>query len=99
MENGILKETAASLADAVPEDLRQTFQHPSLAIDGNGNPWLFFRTRVNLPVAKGSEARQFRAMWRLQASTWRNGGWTPPLGFTHGGGRLHAPSAVAPRRR
>src|SRR5262249_28404381 len=61
VENGTLRQTARPLVDAVPQDLRQTFQHPSLAIDGNGNPWLFFRTRVNLPVTKAAEPRQFRA--------------------------------------
>ncbi len=97
LENGKLLETANPVGDAVPADLRQVFHHPVLALDGNGNPWLFFRTRINLPVTKGNHHGQFRALWRLQATTLRAGRWTPMLEFPESEGRIDSPVAVARR--
>jgi hypothetical protein len=95
MENGRLLEAASPISEAVPEDQRQVFQHPALVIDGNGNPWVFFRTRVNLPVQPGQ--RMFRSMWRLEGTVYRDGRWNPMMEFTEGCGRIDSPMAVARR--
>ena len=56
------------LDNAVPEDLRQVFHHPNLVLDGNGNPWLFFRVRVNLP--QGGAFRGIVAAVRDDVPQW-----------------------------
>ncbi|MBI4874407.1 MAG: hypothetical protein HY822_07230 [Acidobacteria bacterium] len=96
LENGRLSETAAPISGAVPEDLRQVFQHPNLALDANGNPWVFFRTRVNLPQGEGRGA--FRALWRLCGTTYRGGRWSPMMEFPEGFGRIDMAAATALRR-
>ena len=96
LENGRLSQTTAPLSDAVPEDLRQVFQHPNLVLDRNGNPWVFFRTRVNLPQGEGRGA--FRAMWRLCGTTWREGRWSPMIEFPEGNGRIDMAAATVARR-
>jgi hypothetical protein len=94
--NGRLLETANSISESVPEDLRQVFHHPTLRLDSSGNPWVFFRTRVNLPQTH--DRSQFRALWRLEATTYRNGHWTPMIEMTQGYGRIDMPASVFPRR-
>ena len=97
LDGGRLLETSAPITEAVPEDLRQVFHRPSIVLDGEGNPWVFFRTRVNLPrdnVPSGVA----RALWRLEATTYRNGRWSPIIEFPEGRGRIDLPSAVVRRR-
>jgi hypothetical protein len=98
LENGRSMQTAAPPSAAVPEDLRQVFQHPNLVLDAHGNPWLFFRTRINLPRAATKEKDPFRAMWRLNATTFRDGRWAPMIEFPDGFGRIDMAAAAAPRR-
>ena len=96
LQNGRLQETAAPVADAVPEEFRQTFLQPALVLDGAGNPWVFFRTRTNLP-RETKERGPFRALWRMEATTFRNGRWSPMMEFPLGYGRID--NAAAPIRR
>ncbi len=90
------------LAQSLPEDVRQIFQRPNLAVDGAGNPWVFFRYRTNMPRRQsggGEEAGGgFRAMWRLGAATFQNGAWSGLIEFPAGYGRQDAPAAVLTRR-
>ena len=97
VEDGKLLEPAAPILNAVSEDLRQAFQHPALALDGNGNPWVFFRTRVNLPISGGGGKSQYRALWRLEATALRDGRWTPTMELSESYGRIDSPVAVAQR--
>ncbi len=94
--DGRLAETASPIAESVPEDLRQVFHHPTIRLDASGNPWVFFRTRVNLPQAPTQV--QFRALWRLEATTYRNGRWAPMIELTRGYGRIDMPASVALRQ-
>jgi len=95
LDGARLSETARPISDAVPADLRQVFQHPNLVLDRDGNPWVLFRVRINLPQGYGRDA--FRALWRLYGTTWRNGRWSPAVEF-RGNGRIDlAASAVARR--
>jgi hypothetical protein len=96
--NGRLQETKSPIAGAVPEDLRQVFHRPTLMLDGSGNPWVFFRTRANLPRSGGGESGFYRAMWRLQATTLRDGKWSPMIEFPQGTGRIDLALAVARRQ-
>jgi hypothetical protein len=96
--NGRLEETKAPIADAVPEDFRQVFHRPTLVLDGNGNPWVFFRTRINLPRSGGGESGFYRAMWRLEATTLRDGKWSPMTEMPHGTGRIDLALAVVRRK-
>jgi hypothetical protein len=98
LANGRLQETKSPIIEAVPEDFRQVFHRPSLALDGNGNPWVFFRTRVNLPRSGGGESGFFRALWRLQATTLRDGKWSPMIEFPDGTGRIDLALAVTRRK-
>ena len=65
---------------------------------GNGNPWVFFRTRVNLPQQQGEKGDVYRALLATGGDTvYRDGRWTPMMEFTEGYGRIDSP--MAPVRR
>jgi hypothetical protein len=97
--NGRVQQTRSPIAESVPEDSRQVFHRPSIVLDRNGNPWVFFRTRVNMPRAKGGNAEGlYRALWRLEATTLRNGAWSPMIEFPQATGRIDLALAVAPQR-
>jgi hypothetical protein len=97
--NGQLQETAAPIIDAVPEDARQVFHRPTLIFDGAGNPWVFFRTRVNLPRIGNGEEGVFRALWRLHATTLRDGHWSPVLELPRASGRIDLALGAASLRQ
>ncbi len=94
--NGRVQETRSPIAEAVPEESRQVFHRPSLVIDHNGNPWVFFRTRVNLPQSKGYKSDFNRALWRMEATTLRNGKWSRMIEFPHATGRIDLAVAGTP---
>jgi hypothetical protein len=89
---GKLLEPAQAISEALPAEFRQAFQQPRIAFDGNGNPWVFFRYRVNLPVKSSGRAQ--RALWRLGATSYRGGQWAPLMEFPEGNGRIDSPAAV-----
>ena len=93
LENGRLVETARSIAESVPMDLRQVYHRPTIRLDASGNPWVFYRTRVNLPQAQPQA--QFRGLWRLEATSYRTGRWTPMVEMMKGYGRIDMPVSVA----
>ncbi|MEO7650666.1 MAG: sialidase family protein, partial [Bryobacteraceae bacterium] len=86
-----LQETRASIGDAVPSDLRQVFHAPKIVIDAAGNPNVFFHYRRNMPRSAEGEGRGGRAVWRVAATVYRDGRWTPMTEFTGGWGRIDAP--------
>lgn len=96
LENGRLAETAASIMQAVPENLRQVFHAPNLEFDGNGNPWVLFHVRDNLPRASG-RGEGYRGQWKLCATSFREGRWTPMMEFPDSYSRIDAPVATARR--
>ena len=95
LDGGRTLEPARPIADAVPPDLRQVSQHPNLVLDGEGNPWVLFRARINLPQGYGRDA--FRALWRLYGTTWRDGRWLPAIEFP-GNGRIDLAATAVVRR-
>lgn len=97
IENGNLRQTPTPVSVALPEELRQAFQKPNLVLDNDDHPWLFFRTRVNLPRAPG-ERSAYRALWRLHGTTWRGGRWSPSFEFAGGQGAMDMAAAAAARR-
>src|SRR5712692_5150302 len=97
LENGRLLQTASPIAEAVPEDLRQVFHQPKIVLDGQGNPWVFFRIRVNLPRRAGSKSEASRALWRLAATTYRSGRWSGMMEFPEGYGRIDLAAAAVRR--
>jgi hypothetical protein len=92
IEDGRLVQTLSPISECVPVDLSLVYHHPTIRLDAAGNPWVFFRTRINLPVTQAQA--QFRALWRLEATTYRSGRWTPMIEFTQGYGRIDMPVAV-----
>ena len=78
-ESGQLKQLPGDLPAVLPEEERQVFHDAQLATDGNGNPWLFFHFRTNAPVTQGQ--KRFRSMFRLGATSFQNGAWTPAIEF------------------
>jgi hypothetical protein len=46
-DGGTWKETAASVAASLPEDIRRFVQQPQLALDGDGRIYLAFRVRTS----------------------------------------------------
>ncbi len=98
LANGKLMQPGASMAEAIPEDLRQVFHQPKLVFDGGGTPWVMFRYRVNLPKSEEKGEPANRAMWRAGATSYREGRWTPLLEFPQCYGRIDAPASVATGR-
>jgi hypothetical protein len=100
-EGGQLRQLPGDLTLSLPVEERTAFQKPALAIDGAGNPWVFFRFRTNTPVSKeayGVRVNRFRTIWRLGAASFQNGAWTRAIEFPGGYGRMDAPYAVVRRR-
>jgi hypothetical protein len=98
LANGKLMQPAAAMGDAVPADFRQVFHQPRIVLDNAGAPWVLVRYRVNLPKQQGNAEPANRALWRLGATSYRDGRWTPLLEFPECYGRIDAPvSAVAGR--
>jgi len=97
LENGRLQETAAPIAESVPAEFQQVYHQPLLAIDGGGNPWIFFRIRTNLP-RESKENDPFRALWRMEATTLRGGRWSPMMEFPQGYGRIDSTIAAIRKR-
>ena len=90
--NGRLDQLPGDLPLAPPEETSPVFQSPRLATDGNGNPWVFFRYRTHSPVVQARD--KFRSMWRLGATSFQNGAWTPVVRFPLGYGRIDMPVSV-----
>ncbi|MGH9721795.1 MAG: hypothetical protein ACRD8O_16425 [Bryobacteraceae bacterium] len=93
LDGGKLLEPSARLADALPPEFRQAFVQPRLTFDRGGNLFVLFRYRVNLPQARGE--RTYRGLWKLGATSLRNGQWTQAIEFPEGYGRIDAPAALA----
>jgi hypothetical protein len=94
LANGKLLQPAVSIADAIPQDLRQVFHQPKIVLDGGGTPWVLFRYRVNLPKMQGKGEPANRAMWRYGATSYAQGRWTPLLEFPECYGRIDAQSSA-----
>src|SRR5581483_7926786 len=94
---GRVQETAAPIAESVPAEFQQVYHQPLLAIDGGGNPWIFFRIRTNLP-RESKENDPFRALWRMEATTLRGGRWSPMMEFPQGYGRIDSTIAAIRKR-
>jgi hypothetical protein len=100
-EAGKLRQLPGDPGAALPEEERQVFQRPTLALDGNGNPWMLFRFRTNTPRRGGGGEEAgggFRAMWRLGAVSFQNGTWTKLVEFPYGYGRQDATVAAVTRK-
>lgn len=93
-----LEEPEPRIVDAVPGEYQQAMVQPRLILDGGGNPWVFFRYRVNLPQQRGGGEGASRAMWRLAATGLQNGKWIPMIEFPDGFGRIDAPVFAATAR-
>jgi hypothetical protein len=89
-QGGAWRQLPGDPALGLPEEERQVFQRPTLAVDGAGNPWVLFHFRTNTP----REPRGFRTMWRLGALSFHNGAWTKLIEFPAGYGRQDSPVAA-----
>jgi hypothetical protein len=98
LANGKLMQPGAWIGDAIPADFQQVFHEPRLALDRNGAPWVTVRYRVNLPKQTGKSDPANRALWRLGATTYRDGKWTPLLEFPECSGRIDAESSAVAGR-
>jgi len=96
-QGGRLRQPRADLASALPPEERLAFQKPALAIDGGGNPWVFFHYRTNTARPDPGAGRGFRTLWRLGASSLQTGFWTPLVEFPAGYGRQDSAVAAAAR--
>ena len=65
---------------------------PKLALDGAGNPWVFYRHRTGTPRRPQPT---YRTMWRQGATTFHDGRWVEMIRFPKGFGRMDAPLAAA----
>jgi len=92
-KNGVMQQPLGAVTDALPEELRQTALAPRLLLDASGTPWVFFRYRVNAPVATSS--RGARTMWRQGGTYYAGSRWVPMIELPGGFGRIDAPAAAA----
>src|SRR5262249_43458063 len=77
-----------------PPDFRQVFHQPRIVLDSSGAPWALVRYRVNLPRQQGKAEPANRALWRLGATRYSGGRWTPLLEFPECYGRIDSPVAA-----
>jgi hypothetical protein len=98
LANGKLLQPAGSMGAAIPADFRQVFHQPRLVLDGSGAPWALVRYRVNLPKQSGKAEPANRALWRLGATAYRGGSWTPLVEFPECYGRIDSPVAALASR-
>ena len=93
-----MRSLPGRLEEALPEEERQVFHQARLAFDGGGNLWALFHYRANTPVVDNG-GRRFRVIWRLGASSFQNGRWTPLAEFPAGYGRMDFPIAALTDRQ
>jgi hypothetical protein len=98
LANGKLMQPGAWIGDAIPEDFRQVFHQPRLLLDRDGAPWVTVRYRVNLPKKQEKGEPANRAMWRMGATTYRDGKWAPLLEFPECFGKIDGESAAVTGR-
>lgn len=108
--NGQWTEPLTALEDSVPVWMSAMHEYPSLAIGGNGVPYVFFRTMLlRLPVAEhelqvkfGSEQRRLqpwydtiRGMSGIRMAAFDGSGWLPVGELPLSTGGAHAQLALA----
>ena len=90
-------EPVASLDSSLPAGFPgDRSDSPTIQIDGNGSPWVFFRRRNPRMQDIISDMYNFWATWELWGVPYRGGAWGEPVHFPSSTGRLDVRSGFAP---
>ena len=84
--SGDWREPVQDINSALPPDLRDFNDLPTLQSDGAGRVWLFFRHRTLRIRDVPFKAPAHRAAWELFGTTYDGGHWITPVAvpFSHG---------------
>lgn len=86
----------ADVNQALPTPARDYNDYPSLAADGTGRIWLFFRHRNVKFRGVHPEAPSHRAAWEIHGVAFDGSAWTQPVDLPFSAGRQDMRWAVAP---
>ena len=95
LDGGRLREPAVPLDDALPPELQDKNDLPTVQPDGKGGVWVFFRHRNPRLKDIVSDFEAHRAAWELWGIRYAGGAWGTPLYFPHSTGRMDVRSAFA----
>ncbi|MEZ5399640.1 MAG: DUF3604 domain-containing protein [Bryobacteraceae bacterium] len=87
LEKGEWKKPAQDLNAALPRDMRSHNDLPSLAADGAGRMWVFFRHRTARIRDIPNDAPNHRSMWEINAMAYEGSHWSHPVAFPGSEGR------------
>ncbi|MGH9664492.1 MAG: hypothetical protein ACRD9L_08735, partial [Bryobacteraceae bacterium] len=85
--NGIWQEPAADINTSLPAELQDHDDLPTLAGDGSGRMWVFFRHRLAKFRDVPSNAPAHRAAWEIYATAYDGDRWSTPIRFPMSQGR------------
>lgn len=94
-ENGRLRETAGSAADAMPAGERGFFFTPRLLVDDAGRVWLNVRHRTNRAVSGPQGNVQQRVYWQQWLTRCDGDRWAPAIVMPNSPGRQSSLSDLA----
>ncbi|MGH8247543.1 MAG: hypothetical protein ACREUU_14050 [Gammaproteobacteria bacterium] len=92
--NGLARQPAGVVSDALPPAERQFLQWPKLAVDRAGRLWLHFRRRLDRR-APGQGANQSRSLWHGYYTRYEGNRWTAPRELPDSQGRISSQSMMA----
>ncbi len=87
LDGGVWKQPAAAITASLPEGLRDHNDLPSLASDGSGRMWLFFRHRTLRMKNMPPDTPAHRAAWEVYGTAYEGGQWSPPVAMPFSAGR------------
>jgi hypothetical protein len=90
---GLLYQTAASPAEALPVNEREYLQWPKLAIDREGRVWLHLRRRV-VHTTAGPGPQTSRSVWQGYLTRYDTDRWTRVWELPDSFGRISSQSAL-----
>jgi hypothetical protein len=98
LDSGEWKEPPASVADAIPREIRRYVQQPQLAMDGDGRLYLSVRARTSTRVSR-IDYWANNGRWETLI-TWLDGDhWAPAIPMPASVGRNGMRAVLAPDRR
>ena len=95
LDGGAWKEPVQSLQTALPADLRDHNDLPSLVSDGAGRMWLFLRHRTLRVRNTPNDAAAHRAAWEIYGLAYEGNRWSAPVAMPFSAGRQDMRSGFA----
>ena len=94
-ENGSWSYPASDLNLSLPPEMRGHNDYPSLAIDANGRPWVFFRHRT---MRRHDQFATYweRALWEWEGTCLEGDRWAGPIPIPFSQGHMDMPISLSP---